>query len=199
MDLFNPKGCFCEKCDRKLAFRKTASGKWCPCEPDGSDHWDICRETQVKLGRLSQVNSEPGMPTYNQKKIKYISGGITTLGAIHTTTRGRNVMNKIIVATQDAKYGIEVLVDPANVVNLTARLVNIATGKAIPEDEPVFMLRAKDVFAEQTIAYYLTLASQREHRASVVERIGDFTEFRINNCDLMKAPDTVYPFPKVGR
>jgi len=103
-----------------------------------------------------------------------------------------------IISTQDPKYCIEVNFTDG-MTDVKARLVNIATGDPIPEDEPVFMLRAKDVFAEQTIAYYLTLASQREHKAAIVERIGDFTEFRINNPDRMKAPDTVHPFPKVGK
>lgn len=68
MKLFNPEDCFCEKCDRPLAFKRLESGKWCPCEFDGSDHWDICRETQVKLGRLSEHNYEPGVKSKTKVK-----------------------------------------------------------------------------------------------------------------------------------
>lgn len=41
----------CGKCGRAIGWRKTPSGKWQACEPDGSDHWDICRETV--LGRMT--------------------------------------------------------------------------------------------------------------------------------------------------
>jgi len=60
MKIFAPEDSFCGECDRPLAFRLiekgAGKGKWCPCEPDGSDHWDICRETQVKMGRIPEKN-----------------------------------------------------------------------------------------------------------------------------------------------
>jgi hypothetical protein len=40
----------CKQCYGLIAFRQLASGKWCPCELDGKDHWDICSERQIKLG-----------------------------------------------------------------------------------------------------------------------------------------------------
>ncbi len=46
--VFAPHGLLCEKCERPLAFRLLPSGKWCPCDPDGSDHWDGCKEVQRK-------------------------------------------------------------------------------------------------------------------------------------------------------
>jgi hypothetical protein len=48
MDIYKPKGAKCEKCGSPLAFRKLESGKWCPCNVDGSDHWDDCSEAQAK-------------------------------------------------------------------------------------------------------------------------------------------------------
>jgi hypothetical protein len=33
----------CGKCNLPLAFFKLPNGRWCPCNPDGSDHWDTCR------------------------------------------------------------------------------------------------------------------------------------------------------------
>ena len=41
---------YCKKCGLELGFRKLPSGKWCPTNPDGSDHWDLCRKTQWKKG-----------------------------------------------------------------------------------------------------------------------------------------------------
>ena len=37
----------CAKCHLPLAFKQLESGKWCPTNPDGSDHWDLCRETRI--------------------------------------------------------------------------------------------------------------------------------------------------------
>lgn len=44
--IFSPPDCRCEKCDLPIAFKETPSGAWCPCNPDGSDHFDVCRLTQ---------------------------------------------------------------------------------------------------------------------------------------------------------
>lgn len=38
----------CGKCGLPLAFKKLPSGKLCPTNPDGSDHWDLCRLTHLK-------------------------------------------------------------------------------------------------------------------------------------------------------
>lgn len=35
----------CKKCGLELAFRKLPSGRWCPMNPDGTDHWDLCEKT----------------------------------------------------------------------------------------------------------------------------------------------------------
>lgn len=89
-------------------------------------------------------------------------------------------------STQDPKYGI----------NEDGVICNIATGVPIPSNEPIFILRAKDVLAEQTIAYYLTMVATEEHGQAIRHRIRDFSGFRLDNPDVMKAPDTVYPFPE---
>jgi hypothetical protein len=35
----------CNKCGLDIAFKKV-KGKWCPTNPDGSEHWDICKRAQ---------------------------------------------------------------------------------------------------------------------------------------------------------
>lgn len=36
----------CKKCGLPLAWKTLPSGKWCPTNPDGSDHWDLCSATR---------------------------------------------------------------------------------------------------------------------------------------------------------
>ena len=38
----------CGKCGGSLRFYRNERGNYVPCNPDGSDHWDSCREAQVK-------------------------------------------------------------------------------------------------------------------------------------------------------
>jgi hypothetical protein len=89
--------------------------------------------------------------------------------------------------TQDPKYGIDD----------DGRLCNIATGEQIPADEPVFILRGKDALAEQALLYYYSLVSMHDHKQAVHHRINDFKGFRLGHPDRMKAPDTIYPYPKL--
>lgn len=41
----------CRACGEPVAFRKLPSGKWTPCELDGSDHWDKCAQRQAVIVR----------------------------------------------------------------------------------------------------------------------------------------------------
>ncbi|WP_291141858.1 KTSC domain-containing protein [Hydrogenophaga sp.] len=72
----------------------------------------------------------------------------------------------------------------------TGRLTVRATGKPIPDDEPVFVLRAQDVHAVNALLGYSVLLDNPEHRAAVEQRIKDFEAFRDANPDRMKFPDT---------
>jgi hypothetical protein len=35
----------CDKCGLDIAFKRV-KGKWWPTNPDGSEHWDSCKQTQ---------------------------------------------------------------------------------------------------------------------------------------------------------
>lgn len=85
--------------------------------------------------------------------------------------------------------------DPKYCIDNNGAICNVATGVPIPADEPIFILRAKDELAAQALAYYLTMVATEQHKDAVKHRMDDFTAFRLNNPDRMKAPDTVYPFP----
>jgi hypothetical protein len=45
-----PDGAMCKTCTGPIAFKQLDTGKWCPVEVDGTDHWDICSKRQVDLG-----------------------------------------------------------------------------------------------------------------------------------------------------
>lgn len=70
------------------------------------------------------------------------------------------------------------------------RLFNRATGQQIPDNEPVFVLRAKDKHALAALNAYLKAVETPEHAAAVQLRIGDFLNFRNHNPSRMKEPDT---------
>jgi hypothetical protein len=38
-----PEQSLCNKCHQPISFKKLASGKFIPTEPDGSEHWDHCK------------------------------------------------------------------------------------------------------------------------------------------------------------
>jgi len=42
-EVFKPKNAKCGTCHKQIAFYKLPSGAWCPCNIDGSDHFDQCR------------------------------------------------------------------------------------------------------------------------------------------------------------
>jgi hypothetical protein len=73
---------------------------------------------------------------------------------------------------------------------MPAALVNRASGKPIPADEPVFILRARDVHAHELLILYQQLCANAEHRKFVGKRIMDFARFASENPDRMKEPDS---------
>ena len=73
------------------------------------------------------------------------------------------------------------------------RICNRATGKPIPDDEPVFILRAKDVHAAAALHAYLsaiTAVTEPAHVIEVQRRIDAFDAFAAAHPDLVKQPDT---------
>ncbi len=71
-----------------------------------------------------------------------------------------------------------------------SRLINRATGEAIPDDEPVFIFRARDVHAIDALKLYKAQCEDEQHRDVVEERISDFRRFAVQHADRMKEPDS---------
>jgi hypothetical protein len=73
--------------------------------------------------------------------------------------------------------------------------VTTTEGAYIPSDEPVFMLRARDVCSVGTIARYLVLSvesgADREHLDMVLDSLDEFKAWQNLHEDDMKVPDSV--------
>ena len=84
---------------------------------------------------------------------------------------------------QDTKYAI-----------IDGRLCVAATGEPIPDDEPLFILRAKDTQALNCIWEYWRGIAMRAPKSglasSILERVRLFDEFAKKHPDRMKFPDT---------
>jgi uncharacterized protein YifE (UPF0438 family) len=72
----------CAKCGLPLGFKRLKSGKWCPTNPDGSDHWDLCRETALAAmtpeERAWKVykDAQAARPVVTGKHIKTYKGDV---------------------------------------------------------------------------------------------------------------------------
>jgi hypothetical protein len=70
------------------------------------------------------------------------------------------------------------------------RIVNRASGEAIPDDEPVFIFRARDIHAQEAIEAYACVLNPGQHRDAVAQRVADFAAFSRIHPERMKYPDT---------
>ena len=51
----------CYKCGSPITFKRLANGKWCPTNPDGSDHWDVCRMITNRMASLPPRSADRPM------------------------------------------------------------------------------------------------------------------------------------------
>jgi hypothetical protein len=70
----------------------------------------------------------------------------------------------------------------------TGKLINRVSGEVIPDDEPVMFFRARDIYAVQTIEFYMTLIQNEFHQKVVSERVEDFERFATDHPERMKEP-----------
>lgn len=82
---------------------------------------------------------------------------------------------------QEPKYG----------VNADGRLYNRETGNVIPDDEPVFILRARDVHAATALQHYMDACLVDGHKSVVRKRISHFVDFAISHPDRMREPGSL--------
>lgn len=73
---------------------------------------------------------------------------------------------------------------------LAGAVRNRHTGEIIPEDEPVFLFRARDARAAKALYRYYEDLPPGEHELAVLGRYEDFRQFAENHPERMKEPDT---------
>lgn len=82
-------------------------------------------------------------------------------------------------AYQEPKYVIE-----------NGRLVNRQSGETIPDDEPVFILRARDKNAAAILRAYASSCIDPAHREAANLRAAQFANWATLHSDRMREPDT---------
>ena len=70
------------------------------------------------------------------------------------------------------------------------KIVNRATGKAIPDDEPIMIFRAKDLKATCAMIAYRDVCTDPIHKDVVQGRIDDFRAFKRAKPELCREPDS---------
>jgi hypothetical protein len=85
------------------------------------------------------------------------------------------------------KYRIEGYINVAG--DPEGQLVNIETGIPIPDEEPVFILRARDAFAIQTLEHYQELADTEPFASDVDRCMKAFVDWQSTNPNKVKEPD----------
>jgi hypothetical protein len=72
------------------------------------------------------------------------------------------------------------------------QIVNAASGEAIPEDEPKFLLRGRDTLSFLLLLRYYSLCEEEgctpHHMKGVSRASEEFAQFRRNNPGRMKQP-----------
>lgn len=71
------------------------------------------------------------------------------------------------------------------------QLVNRQSSEAIPDDEPVFVLRAKDRHAAKLLGIYQGMVLDPTHRQAISLRATQFADWALAHPNRMKEPDTI--------
>lgn len=99
-----------------------------------------------------------------------------------------------MLETQEPKYdavefdagGLEELLHANHII----RLVNRSTDEPIPDDEPIFIFRARDKHARDVLLHYSLLVEDDNHRRVILRRCGEFDQFTQAHPERMKEPDS---------
>ncbi|RLI49569.1 MAG: hypothetical protein DRP09_20560 [Candidatus Thorarchaeota archaeon] len=68
------------------------------------------------------------------------------------------------------------------------RIVSKRTHEPIPDDEPVFILRARDRLAIQCLSTYISFCLNDNHRQGAIARALEFNDWKHYHPDLIVEP-----------
>lgn len=68
------------------------------------------------------------------------------------------------------------------------RFVNRKTGEAIPDDEPVMLFRARDLYALKAIQSYHSMLPDGAHADAVLATLQTFNTFRREHPERVREP-----------
>jgi hypothetical protein len=106
--------------------------------------------------------------------------------------RGRYVYVKQPDPSTGIVFGLKLEQEPKYTTGTKdGRLVNRSTGKPIPDDEPVFVIRGQDIHALPLLHAYLSMVKEIDQAAAVGKRIVAFRDFANAHPERMKEPDDV--------
>lgn len=91
-----------------------------------------------------------------------------------------------MLESQEPKY---MIVDENGNPLPNARIANRATGKPIPDDEPLMIFRGKDKHATDGMGAYWAVCENGNHCEAIDTRINQFHDFQRANPYLVKEPD----------
>ena len=80
---------------------------------------------------------------------------------------------------QSTQYGL----------SIDRSLFDRTNAKTIPQDEPVFILRAQDIHAADTISLYIQKCYNEKQLESARQCLADFEKFKLDHPERMKEPD----------
>lgn len=81
----------------------------------------------------------------------------------------------------------------------SGRIVNRISGEVIPDDEPVFIFRARDHHARKAIEFYQTIVEDEHHKAAIAETVEAFEVFAEMHPERMKEPGITRHFQLTGQ
>lgn len=176
-----------------------------PCDSSQIAAWGYDASTQtlgVKFHTKGKSIAEPAPPTeYHYFGVPPEVADAFAAAESKGTAFGKMIRGAFDYAKQpDAEgivFGLPLAQEPKYTTgSRDGRIVNRETGKPIPDDEPVFILRAQDKLAQQALQAYRTMtASAGLNPASIDERVTAFAAFAEAHPERMKLPN-VWPASK---
>ena len=74
----------CAKYDLPMAFMQLANGKWRPCNPDGSDHFDRCRDVRYAKAKSGELVEKVIDHPDRVERVVYWDGGKKPFLVMHS-------------------------------------------------------------------------------------------------------------------